>query len=70
MKKKVLYNIYLYLTMFLGIMATIILMFYLPANYNIDTITQQAYLIISIVVELLLTAILCNSFADKLNKLK
>lgn len=66
--KKILYNVYLYLTMFLGISLVMLEMFYIPANYNIDSNVQQAMLIISIVITLLVCAILCNNFADKLEK--
>ena len=69
MKKKILYNIYLYLTMFLGLMVTTFLMFYSPDTW-IETNIRMAFVIAGFVFTLLITAIICNELADKLNKLK
>lgn len=68
MNKKLLYNIYLFITLCLGILITSFLIFYIPAHCNIETEMQYAFLIILFIIDILLFAIIASNIDNKINK--
>lgn len=68
MKKKTLYNIYLYITLTIGIILTTFLLFFVPMNYEIETNMQQAYLVVLVIINVLLFSIIAGTIEQKRDK--
>jgi membrane protease YdiL (CAAX protease family) len=68
MKKKTLYNIYLYITLIIGIILTTFLLFFVPMNYEIETDMQQAYLVVLVIINVLLFSIIAGTIEQKRDK--
>lgn len=68
MKKKTLYNIYLYIILTIGIILTTFLLFFVPMNYEIETNMQQAYLVVLVIINVLLFSIIAGAIEQKRDK--
>lgn len=70
--KKFLYNLYLCLTIFLGLGLMILLLFVLPMNFDIYIENEYAlaFNMILFTIVVLMIVILCSYFSDKIDKIK